>query len=183
MSKSRIFLGSSGKQEKLLQADTRSRRRRARGTLDDILQSWDHHTGERLLELAHEVVRYGEATTPTEMRAVNQKLRKAIENEGRVARIEGLWWQFSLTERSPREPSAVSLLRISRDRDGGLELGAEKSSVHDHGPCWVVHGNYRNPTRMRRWRRDDGRRPRHAEMEPHREFREYALVGPTGGER
>ena len=56
------------------------------------------------------------------MRAINQKLRKAIENEGRLARIEGLWWQFSLTERSPREPSAVSLLRISRDRDGALEL-------------------------------------------------------------
>ena len=56
------------------------------------------------------------------MRAVNQKLRKAIESEGRVNRIEGLWWQFSLTERSIREPSAVSLLRISRDRDGALEL-------------------------------------------------------------
>jgi predicted nucleotide-binding protein len=41
-------------------------------------------------------VRYGEATNPSEMRVVNQKLRKAIENEGRVARIEGLWWQFSL---------------------------------------------------------------------------------------
>ena len=51
-----------------------------------------------------------------------QKLRKAIESEGRVARIEGLWWQFSLTERSVREPSAVSLLRISRDRDGALEV-------------------------------------------------------------
>ena len=59
---------------------------------------------------------------PAEMRVVNQKLRKAIENEGRVARIEGLWWQFSLTERTAREPSAVSLLRISRDRDGALEL-------------------------------------------------------------
>jgi hypothetical protein len=152
MGKPRIFLGSAGKQEKLLQADTRSRRRRARGTLDDILQSWDHHTGERLLELEHEVEFAAFAFarddwTPTEMRAVNQKLRKAIENEGRVARIEGLWWH------------------------------------HDHGPCWVVHGNYRNPTRMRRWRRDDGRRPRHAEMEPHREFKEYGLVGPTGGER
>ena len=56
------------------------------------------------------------------MRAVNEKLRKAIENEGRVARIEGQWWQFSLTERSSREPSAVSLLRISRDRDGALEV-------------------------------------------------------------
>ena len=41
---------------------------------------------------------------------------------GRVAHIEGLWWQFSLTERGLREPSAVGLLRISRDRDGGLEL-------------------------------------------------------------
>ena len=56
------------------------------------------------------------------MRAINQKLRKAIENEGRLARIEGLWWQFSLTERSQREPSAVSLLRIARDRDGALEV-------------------------------------------------------------
>jgi hypothetical protein len=56
------------------------------------------------------------------MRVVNQKLRKAIESEGRVARIEGLWWQFSLTERTVREPSAVSLLRISRDHDGALEL-------------------------------------------------------------
>jgi hypothetical protein len=67
-------------------------------------------------------VRYGEAASAAEMRAVNQKLRKAIEDEGRVARIEGLWWQFSLTERSSREPSAVSLLRISRDRAGALEL-------------------------------------------------------------
>src|SRR5947207_11837739 len=56
------------------------------------------------------------------MRTVNQKLRKAIENEGRIASIEGLWWQFSLTERSLREPSAVSLLRISRDREGALEV-------------------------------------------------------------
>ena len=67
-------------------------------------------------------VRYGDAATPAEMRVVNQKLRKAIENEGRVARIEGLWWQFSLTERTAREPSAVSLLRISRERDGALQV-------------------------------------------------------------
>jgi hypothetical protein len=56
------------------------------------------------------------------MRVVNQKLRKAIESEGRVTRIEGMWWQFSVTERSSREPSAVSLLRISRGRDGTLEV-------------------------------------------------------------
>jgi hypothetical protein len=56
------------------------------------------------------------------MKVLNQKLRQAIESEGRVARIEGLWWQFSLTARGPREPSAISLLRVSRDRDGALEL-------------------------------------------------------------
>jgi hypothetical protein len=188
MDKPRIFLGSSGKQEKLLQALTRG--------LEDcaFVEPWTTSfnpgttTLGRLLELAHEVdfaafvfaqddwtstsspsagsaqasprdnvvfeaglfggvlgmrrtfilhangaklpsdllgltcVRYGEATTAAEMRVVNQKLRKAIEAEGSVARIEGLWWQFSLTERSEREPSAVSLLRVSRDREGALEL-------------------------------------------------------------
>src|SRR5438045_277400 len=77
-------------------------------------------------------VRYDGTTTANEIRAVNQKLRKAIENEGRVARIEGLWWQFSLTERSSREPSAVSLLRISRDRDGALEVA---------GRSWQANGS------------------------------------------
>jgi hypothetical protein len=67
-------------------------------------------------------VRYDDASTPSEMKILNQKLRKAIETEGRIARIEGLWWQFSLTARGPQEPSAVSLLRITRDRDGALEL-------------------------------------------------------------
>jgi len=191
MNKPRIFLGSSGKQEKLLQALTRG--------LEDVAQvePWTTSfnpgttTLERLLELTHEVdfaafvfakddwttssssvtpptgsgqasprdnvvfeaglfggtlgmrrtfilhangaklptdllgltcVWYGEAATAAEMRVVNQQLRKAIETEGRVARIEGLWWQYSLTERGPREPSAVSLLRISRDRGGALEL-------------------------------------------------------------
>src|SRR6516225_9019382 len=66
-------------------------------------------------------VRY-DATTAADMRAINQKLRKAIENEGRAARIEGPWWQFSLTERTAQEPSALSLLRISRGRDGALEV-------------------------------------------------------------
>jgi Predicted nucleotide-binding protein containing TIR-like domain len=190
MDKPRIFLGSSGKQEKLLQALTRG--------LGEVahVEPWTTSfnpgttTLERLLELCHEVdfaafvfaqddwttnslpgapvagsgqasprdnvvfeaglfggalgmrrtfilhasgsklpsdllgltcVRY-EATTPAEMKLVNQKLRKAIDNEGRVARIEGTWWQFSLTERTAREPSAVSLLRVSRGRDGALEM-------------------------------------------------------------
>ena len=67
-------------------------------------------------------VRYPEALTAADMRAVNQKLRKAIEEEGRLTRLEGDWWQHSLTLRSEREPSAISLLRISRDREGGLEV-------------------------------------------------------------
>jgi Predicted nucleotide-binding protein containing TIR-like domain len=201
MDKPRIFLGSSGKQEKLLQALTRG--------LEDVAQvePWTTSfnpgttTLERLVELAHEVdfaafvfarddwtstspptsppaesgqasprdnvvfeaglfggvlgmrrtfilhakdaklptdllgltcVRYGDATTPSEMRVVNQKLRKAIENELRASHIEGLWWQFSLTARGPLEPSAVSLLRISRDRDGALEVA---------GRSWGVDGS------------------------------------------
>jgi hypothetical protein len=66
-------------------------------------------------------VRY-RGNSAAEVRVVNEKIRKAIESEGRVARIEGAWWQFSLTERSVHEPSAVSLLRISRDGDGALDL-------------------------------------------------------------
>jgi len=67
-------------------------------------------------------VRYDSSTSAAEMKVVCQKLRNAIENEGRAARIEGLWWQFSLTQRSEKEPSAVSLLKISRDRNGALEV-------------------------------------------------------------
>ena len=191
MSKPRIFLGSSGKQETLLEDLTRG--------LEDIadVEPWTTSfnpgttTLERLLELTREVdfaafvfaqddwtaggppsptaaesgqasprdnvvfeaglfggalgmrrtfilhaggaklpsdllgltcVRYEEATTAAEVTVVCQKLRKAIENESRLARIEGLWWQYSLTERGPKEPSAISLLRISRDRTGALEI-------------------------------------------------------------
>jgi hypothetical protein len=191
VAKPRIFLGSSGKQAKLLQALTRG--------LEDVahVEPWTTSfspgttTLERLLELAHEVdfaafvfarddwtstnaeaspppeagqasprdnvvfeaglfggalgmrrtfilhangaklptdllgftsIRYGDAATAAEMRAINQKLRTAIESGGRVARIEGLWWQYSLTARTEREPSAVSLLRIARNRNGTLEV-------------------------------------------------------------
>jgi len=68
-------------------------------------------------------IRYGDATAGSEIDVVNQKLRKAIEDEGRIARIEGLWWQFSLTERSAQEPSALALLRVWRGRNGALEIG------------------------------------------------------------
>jgi hypothetical protein len=190
MDKPRIFLGSSGKQEKLLQALTRG--------LEDIahVDPWTTSfnpgttTLGRLVELSHEVdfaafafarddwtavspsasattdagqasprdnvvfeaglfggvlgmrrtfilhangsklptdllgltsIRYGE-TTAAETKVICQKLRKAIEAEGRLAQVEGLWWQFSLTERSAKEPSAISLLKIGRDRDGALAL-------------------------------------------------------------
>ena len=66
-------------------------------------------------------VRYA-GTTPTEIKTINQKLRNAIESEGNLARIDGLWWQHSLTLRTETEPSAVSLLRIARNRHGGLEV-------------------------------------------------------------
>ena len=67
-------------------------------------------------------IRYDSDTTPAIVRQINQKLRKAIVAEGRRGQVEGLWWQLSLTMRSDDEPSAVSLLRVSRDRDGGLNV-------------------------------------------------------------
>src|SRR5262245_46825866 len=186
MIKPRIFLGSSGKQAKLLQAIARG--------LEDVadVEPWTttfnpgRSTLERLVELSQEVdfaafvfaqddwtttdateageasprdnvvfeaglfggalgirrtfilhangsklpsdllgltsVRYDLSGGGAEVRAINEKLRKAIESEGRRGLIEGLWWQLSLTARTEDEPSAVSLLRISRDRDGGLSV-------------------------------------------------------------
>src|SRR6516165_9512091 len=67
-------------------------------------------------------IRYDPAATPAIVRQINQKLRKAIAAEGRISRLEGDWWQLSLTARTELEPSAVSLLTISRDRAGALEV-------------------------------------------------------------
>src|SRR5262245_5506423 len=67
-------------------------------------------------------VRYDGSATADVIEVVCEKLRKAIEIQGHLARIEGIWWQFSLTKRTDKEPSAVSLLKISRDRSGALEL-------------------------------------------------------------
>jgi hypothetical protein len=192
MAKPRIFLGSSGKQDKLLKALTRGLETVAH--VEPWTTSFDPGTTtlQRLLDLTHEVdfaafvfarddwttdspptsdapepgqasprdnvvfeaglfgsvlgmqrtfilhangaklpsdllglttVRYDEATSAAETRSINQKLREAIESQGRIARIEGSWWQFSLTERTSEEPSAVSLVRISRARGGALEVG------------------------------------------------------------
>jgi len=67
-------------------------------------------------------VRFDGSTTASAVKGVCEKLRKAIETQGRLARIEGLWWQLSLTQLGPHEPSAVSLLRVARGRDGALEM-------------------------------------------------------------
>src|SRR3954447_26209555 len=186
MNKPRIFLGSSGKQGKLLQAITRGLKDIAdvepwtttfnpgRSTLDRLVElsqegdfaavvfapdDWTatdpsesgqasprdnvvfeaglfggalgirrtfilHANGSNLPTdlLGLTSVRYDPAASPAEVRVINEKLRKAIETEGRRSLIEGLWWQLSLTARTETEPSAVSLLRISRDRDGGLNV-------------------------------------------------------------
>jgi len=225
----RIFLGSSGQQEKLLQALTRG--------LEDIadVDPWTTvfnpgvSTLDRLVELTHEVdfaafvfahddwtlkgaspdatvgeasprdnvvfeaglfggalgirrtfilhangaklptdllgltsIRYDPDTTPAIVRQINQKLRKAIETEGRRDPIEGLWWQLSLTTRTQEEPSAVSLLSISRDRDGGLDV---------NGRAWQEDGTLsaRYWSEAAKERRDPagilyfwkGERPRH----------------------
>jgi len=67
-------------------------------------------------------IRYDPDTTPAMVRQINQKLRKAIDAEGRLGRLEGDWWQLSLTARTELEPSAVSLLTIARDKQGALEI-------------------------------------------------------------
>jgi hypothetical protein len=67
-------------------------------------------------------IRYDPDTTPAIVREINQKLRNAIDAEGRIGRLEGDWWQLSLTARTEFEPSAISLLTIGRDRAGALEV-------------------------------------------------------------
>jgi hypothetical protein len=107
-------------------------------------------------------VRYPPALTPADMRAVNQKLRKAIEDEGRLTRLEGDWWQHSLTLRTEREPSAISLLRISRDREGGLEVagrGWQEDGTLSVRYWSVASKDHRDPPRVFYfW---NGERPRH----------------------
>jgi hypothetical protein len=100
--------------------------------------------------------------TAADMRAVNQKLRKAIEDEGRLNRLEGDWWQHSLTLRTEREPSAISLLRISRDREGGLDVagrGWQEDGTLSVRYWSVASKELRDPVRVFYfW---NGERPRH----------------------
>jgi hypothetical protein len=129
-------------------------------------------------------VRYDPAAGAEEVRAINEQLRKAIETEGRRGPIEGLWWQLSLTARSDDEPSAVSLLRISRDRDGDLAV---------NGRAWQEDGTLsaRYWSEAAKGRRDPagvfyywkGERPRHAnapELEGTGEIRVESVDRATG---
>jgi hypothetical protein len=123
-----------------------------------------HAHGSRLPSdlLGLTAVRYDSATSPAEVRAINDKLRKAIETEGRRGPIEGLWWQLSLSTRTEAEPSAISLLQIARDPDASLSVA---------GRAWQEDGTlsarYRSEAAKERrdpvgifyfWR---GERPRH----------------------
>ena len=191
MNKPRIFLGSSGKQAKLLAgADARARGRRRRRAVDDVVQP-GRPTLDRLVELTargrlrrvrvrpgrlDDATRIGRRRSPARPRrattsssrpglfggalgmrrtfilhangaklptdllgltvrplrpgrrrrprcdAINQKLRKAIEDEGRARPHRGLWWQLSLTMRTERRAvggqPAADLAR-SRRRPGG----------------------------------------------------------------
>src|SRR6188474_3211244 len=49
-------------------------------------------------------IRYDPDTTPAVVRQINQQLRNAIEAEGRMSRLQGDWWQHSLTARTDDEP-------------------------------------------------------------------------------
>jgi len=129
-------------------------------------------------------IRYGEELTPAEIKSINQKLRKAIETEGRIVGIEGLWWQFSLTERTPEEPSAMSLLRISRDRNGILEVS---------GRSWQADGTlsarYRSEAATERkdpagvfyyWKGERPRNPNAPQMDGTGEIRIESADRATG---
>ncbi|NUT55149.1 MAG: nucleotide-binding protein [Thermoleophilia bacterium] len=123
-----------------------------------------HANGSKLPSdlLGLTTVRYDPATGAEELRGITEKLRQAIATEGRRGAVEGLWWQLSLTARSEREPSAVSLLRISRDRDGSLNV---------NGRAWQEDGTLsaRYWSEAAKERRDPagilyfwkGERPRH----------------------
>jgi hypothetical protein len=120
-------------------------------------------------------VRYPEALTPADMREVNHKLRKAIEEEGRLTRLEGDWWQHSLTLRTEREPSAISLLRISRDREGGLEVagrGWQEDGTLSARYWSVASKEHRDPPRVFYfWNGERPRQPNAPQLEGTGEIR------------
>jgi hypothetical protein len=98
-----------------------------------ILHARDSKLPTDLLGLT--CVRYDGSTASAVMKVVCEKLRKAIENEGRLKRIEGMWWQFSLTQRTEKEPSAISLLKsgIFYYWNGERPLDPDAPQLHGTG--------------------------------------------------
>src|SRR5919106_443207 len=145
MNKPRIFLGSSGKQAKLLQSITRG--------LEEVadVEPWTttfnpgRSTLDRLVELSQEVDFAAFVFAQDDWTTTDRS-------------------QSGQASRSENEPSAVSLLRISRDRDGGLNVS---------GRAWQEDGTLsaRYWSEAAKERRDPagilyfwkGERPRHAD--------------------
>ena len=102
---------------------------------------------------------------PSGLAEIRDHLEKLLHNRGLLTKHLGDPVPYTERTTIGHDPETdVHVLVHGREKAG-------RSSVHDHGPCWVVYGNYRNPTRMRRWRRlDDGSRPGHAELTLQREF-------------
>ena len=102
---------------------------------------------------------------PTGLAEIRDHLEKLLHNPELLNKHLGDPLPYTQLTTIGHDPETdVHVLVHGREKAG-------KSSVHDHGPCWVVYGNYKNPTRMRRWRRlDDGSTPGHAELELQREF-------------
>jgi hypothetical protein len=242
MDKPRIFLGSSGKQAKLLQALTRG--------LEDVahVEPWTASfnpgttTLERLLELTREVdfaafvfarddwttnsppasdpsgsgqasprdnvvfeaglfgaalgmrrtfilhasgaklpsdllgltcVRYSEADHRAEMRVINQKLRKAIENEGRAARIEacggsspdgaqrrGAFGREPLADLArPRRGAGGGGPRWQEDGDLSARYWSEAAKERKDPPASSTTGRENGPAPERAAVGRDGRNP------------------------
>ena len=133
MDKPRLFLGSSGKQEKLLQALTRGlERHRERRTLDDILQSGDvdagaparAHPGSRFRGVRLCTGRLDDGSPPASSSLRRVKRRRAITSCSKPAFSAASWEcaepSFSMqgSEASERPPGPY--MRALRRRDDAV---------------------------------------------------------------
>ncbi len=87
-----------------------------------------HATGAKLPTdlLGLTAIRYGDAeggpATAADLVDIIGKLRTAIESERRGSRIEGVWWQFSLTEHRDPDWPVLGILNVTRGRDRALSV-------------------------------------------------------------
>lgn len=102
---------------------------------------------------------------PSGLAEIREHLEKLLHNPELLKKHLGDPPPYTqLTEIGYDAETDVHVLVHGREKGG-------KSGVHDHGPCWVIYGNYKNPTRMRRWRRlDDGSKPGYADVTLQKEF-------------